>query len=246
MRLFRLFRLLDEFRLRHAPVTARELSDDLGVSLRTLYRDIADLQAMGAPIRGEGGVGYVMEPGYFLPSLRFDADELEAIALGVRLVVSRGEPKLAEAAVRASAKIASTVNEGARRAFLDSPVESGPSVLGRTPHLETLRDAVRQRKVLEIAYEALTGKASVRRARPLGLTVFDTVWLLTIWCERASDFRHLRVDRIRSINETGECFRDEAGKRFSDCLAREGNDAFPRGELPNRSTKPRHNSAVPT
>ncbi|WP_211343861.1 helix-turn-helix transcriptional regulator [Roseateles asaccharophilus] len=243
--MFRLFRLLDEFRLRHTPVTAQELSEDLGVSLRTLYRDIADLQAMGAPIRGEGGVGYVMEPGYFLPSLRFDADELEAIALGVRLVVSRGDPKLAEAAVRASAKIASTVNEGARRAFLVSPVESGPSALGRTPHLETLRDSVRQRKVLEIAYEALTGKASVRRARPLGLTVFDTVWLLTIWCERASDFRHLRVDRIRSIKETGACFRDEAGKRFSDCLTREGNATFPRGVIPNRPTKPRLDSPGP-
>lgn len=228
LRVLRLFRLLDEFRLRHLPVTAQELSGDLGVSLRTLYRDIADLQEMGAPIRGEGGVGYVMAPGYFLPSLRFDEDELQAIALGVRLVVERADPKLAEAAVRASAKVASTVNEAARRAFLDSPVGSGPSSLGNTPNLDTLREALRQRRVLEIGYEALSGKSSVRRARPLGLTVFDTVWLLTIWCERASDFRHLRLDRIRSIKDTGEYYRDEAGKRFSDCLAREGNDALHR------------------
>ena len=89
MRLFRLFQLLDELRLRRNATPARTLAQDMGVSLRTLYRDIADLQAMGAPIRGEGGVGYVIEPGYFMPSLRLDEDELSALALGVRLVAAR-------------------------------------------------------------------------------------------------------------------------------------------------------------
>lgn len=228
MRLFRLFRLLDEFRLRHYPVTAQSLADDMGVSLRTLYRDIADLQALGAPIRGEGGVGYVMSPGYFLPSLRLDEEELQAIALGVRLVAARADQRLAEAAVRATAKIASTLNEEARRAFLDSPVGSGPSAAGKVPYLEVLREAIRQRKVLKVGYTSLSGKSSVRSCRPLGLTVFDTVWLLTIWCETAEDFRHLRVDRIDELSETGDHYRDESGKRFIDCLSREGNLPFPR------------------
>jgi len=228
MRLFRLFQLLDELRLRQAPVTAQTLADDMEVSLRTLYRDIADLQAMGAPIRGEGGIGYVMESGYFMPSLRLDEDELQALALGVQLVAARADPRLAEAAVRATAKIASTVNENARRAFLASPMAAGPSATADAPHLDVLREAIRQHTVLEIGYTSLSGKSSVRRARPLGLTVFDTVWLLTIWCETADDFRHLRVDRIDALRETGEQFRDERGKRFTDCLAREGNLTFPR------------------
>ncbi|MFZ5617674.1 MAG: helix-turn-helix transcriptional regulator [Pseudomonadota bacterium] len=226
MRLFRLFQLLDELRLRRTPVTACELAREMGVSLRTLYRDIADLQAMGAPIRGEGGVGYVMEPGYFMPSLRFDEDELSAVALGLRLVAVRTDARMSEAARRAAAKIASAVSDETRRAFLDSSFEAGPSDAAKAPHLETLRAAIRRRMVLEIGYMSLAEKPSTRRARPLGLTVFDTVWLLTIWCEAARDFRHLRVDRISDVYETGKHFRDERGKRFADCLAREGNDSL--------------------
>lgn len=228
MRLFRLFQLLDELRLRRAPVTATTLAQDMGVSLRTLYRDIADLQAMGAPIRGAGGVGYVMEQGYFMPSLRFDEDELSALALGVRLAATRTDARMSEAARRAAAKIASAVGEETRRSFLDSSLEAGPSDTAKAPHLEALRDTIRQRKILEIGYTSLSGKPSTRRARPLGLTVFDAVWLLTIWCETANDFRHLRVDRIDDLRETGEHFRDERGKRFADCLAREGNETLSR------------------
>ncbi|BCH25264.1 helix-turn-helix transcriptional regulator [Mesorhizobium sp. L-8-3] len=226
MRLFRLFQLLDELRIRRVPVPARMLAQDMGVSLRTLYRDIADLQAMGAPIRGEGGVGYVMDAGYFMPSLRFDEEELSALALGVRLVAARTDPLMSEAARRAAAKIASAVGEETRRVFLDSPFEAGPSDAANPPHLEALRDAIRRRKVLEIDYASLSGKPSTRRALPLGLTVFDTVWLLTVWCETARDFRHLRVDRIGALRDIGERFRHERGKRFADCLAREGNDTF--------------------
>jgi predicted DNA-binding transcriptional regulator YafY len=226
MRLYRLFHLLDELRLRRAPVTARQLAQVMGVSLRTFYRDIADLQAMGAPIRGEGGVGYVMESGYFMPSLRFDDDELSALALGLRLVAVRTDARMSEAARRTAAKIASALNEDRRGAFLDSSFEAGPSDAAKTPHLETLHDAIRKRKLLEIRYTSLSERPSIRRARPLGLTVFDTVWLLTIWCETARDFRHLRVDRIGDVRETGKPFRDERGKRFADCLAQEGNGTW--------------------
>jgi predicted DNA-binding transcriptional regulator YafY len=68
----------------------------------------------------------------------------------------------------------------------------------------------------------LAGRSSTRLARPLGLTVFDSVWLLTLCCETAHAFRHLRVDRIDGIRVTAKRFRDERGRRFSDCLAQEG------------------------
>lgn len=226
MRLFRLFQLLDELRLRRNAVPARTLALDMGVSLRTLYRDIADLQAMGAPIRGEGGVGYVIEPGYFMPSLRLDEDELSALALGLRLVAARTDPGMSEAARRAAAKIAASVGEDARREFLDSSFEAGPSDVANALYLGVLRDAIRQRKVLEIDYTSVSGRCSKRFARPLGLTVFDSVWLLTLWCETAQDFRHMRVDRIDALRVTVECFKDERGRRFSDCLAREGHNSF--------------------
>mgnify|MGYP003676550499 CR=1 FL=1 len=80
---------------------------------------------------------------------------------------------------------------------------------------------IRNRRKLQIAYLSLQDTSSVRVARPLGLTVFDSVWLLTIWCENAEDFRHLRVDRITSLGDASQSFRHERGKQFSDALKNE-------------------------
>lgn len=210
-----------KLRLRRLPVTARQLADEMGVSIRTIYRDIADLQSMGAPIRGEGGVGYVMEPGLFMPSLRFDDTEMEALALGAKLVAARSDRRLAEAARSATTKIASALGDTSSEILTYSNIEAAPSEPATTPHLAALRSAVKRQALLDIEYLSLSGARSQRRARPLGLTVFDAVWLLTIWCERASDFRHLRLDRIEGISDTGLTFRPERGKRFEDCLLME-------------------------
>jgi predicted DNA-binding transcriptional regulator YafY len=223
MRLFRLFRLLDLMRLRTTPVTAQALSADLGVSVRSIYRDIADLQSMGAPIRGEGGIGYIMERGYFLPSLSFEADELDAIVLGLRLVSERSTPAFERAAQRAAAKIASSIGEANKQEMIDLPLEAGPSraasAVRNTDLFLTLRKAIARSEVLRISYQNAAGMSSIRLARPLGLTVFDDTWLFTIWCETAEDFRHLRLDRIRSVESTEKRFRPEKGKRFKDALA---------------------------
>jgi predicted DNA-binding transcriptional regulator YafY len=227
MRLFRLLSLLDALRLRRTPVTARQIARELGISLRTAYRDLADLQAMGAPIRGEGGVGYVLEPGYFLPPLGLDNEELEALALGAALVAARGDAMLAQAATRALARVAGA-SRSEHRAALAEPIlgagpPSGPLPL---PDLAAMRRAIRRRSMVEIDYLSLAGKPSTRLARPLGLTVFDAEWLLTIWCETAEDFRHLRADRITRFQPLDRRFRPESGKRLSDCHRREGRAEF--------------------
>lgn len=223
MRLFRLFRLLDLMRLRRTPVTAQALAVELGVSVRSIYRDIADLQSMGAPIRGEGGIGYIMERGYFLPPLSFEPDELDAVVLGLRLVAERSTAALNKAAQRATAKIASSIGEADEREVIDRPLESGPSRAAATvrdPALfATLRKAIAGNEVLKIGYKNAEGTSSSRLARPLGLTVFDEAWLFTIWCETAEDFRHLRLDRIQSVEFAEKRFRPEKGKRFDDALA---------------------------
>lgn len=225
VRLFRLFRLMDSLRVRTVPVTARELASEMGVSIRSIYRDIADLQALGAPIRGEGGIGYVMERGYFLPSLGFDSDELDAIAIGLQLVSERSSDALAGAARRATAKIASAIGDTARSDLLETALAAGPSPAGQQARAgslyDDLRAHIRQQNLLRINYVNLQGKPSTRIARPLGLTVFDGTWLLTIWCHTAEDFRHLRLDRISLAKPTGERFRHERGKRFTDSLERE-------------------------
>lgn len=228
MRLYRLLSLLDALRLRHGPVTARQIARDCGISLRTAYRDIADLQAMGAPIRGEGGVGYVLESGYFLPPLGLASDELEALTLGAGLVAERGDAALADAARRVLAKIAGASRADRRHELSEPAIAAGPQTQAKSaPNLAAMRQAIRSRTFAEIDYLSLSGVPSTRRARPLGLTLFDSAWLLTIWCETAQDFRHLRADRVTRFRPLDERFRHESGKRLSDSHRREGRAPFP-------------------
>lgn len=222
MRTLRLFALLDHLRGRLNPVSAETLAVDLNVSIRTIYRDMATLQAMGAPVRGEAGIGYQMERGYFLPPLQFDANELEAIMLGTRLIAARGDSELSEAARRISAKVSAVMDGEAGEAYTRLPLRAvsrhSQNDTKTGTYLGLLRNAVRERASLDIQYLDLREVRSQRVARPLGLTVFDDAWLLTIWCETKNDFRNLRVDRIEAVERTGTRFRSEVGKRFEDYL----------------------------
>ncbi len=222
MRVLRIFAILDRLRVHRHPISAQLLADALNVSIRTIYRDMATLQAMGAPVRGEGGVGYQIGKGYFLPPLHFDPDELDAIVLGMRLVAARGDGPLADAALRASAKINAVLSDEHRETYSDRPLLAY-SVQAETADqsiafLSPVRAALRERQRLYISYRDLKGRGSTRHIRPLGLTAFDRVWLLTAWCETRADFRNFRVDRMRSVERTGETFRREPGKEFNDYL----------------------------
>jgi predicted DNA-binding transcriptional regulator YafY len=222
MRSLRLFALLDHLRGRSIPISAETLADMLGVSVRTIYRDMVTLQAMGAPVRGEPGVGYQLEQGYFLPPLHLDADEMEAVMLGMRLIAARGDEPLAAAARRASAKFAASMAPSRQEAYANLPMRAASRATsesdGAKAHLSLLRDAIRRRLILRIAYTDLAGKQSERIIRPLGLTLFDSAWLLTGWCEARDAFRNFRVDRIGTIDRDGAAFRHENGRRFADYL----------------------------
>lgn len=219
MRAARLFALLDRLRLNSRPASARELADHTGVSERTIYRDIASLQAMGAPIRGEGGIGYQLEWGYFLPPLHFNKDELDAIALGMRLVAARGDDSLAEAARQVAGKVEALLPDADKGAVRDPRILAVSPSIGSLPILASLREAIRLRRKVNIDYLDLNGNRSQRRLRPLGLTAFDAVWLLTAWCEMKDSFRNFRVDRIEQIKIQKQRFAPEIGKEFRDYLA---------------------------
>lgn len=222
MKTLRLFALLDQLRLARHPVSAGALAATLEVSPRTIYRDIASLQAMGAPIRGESGLGYQLEPGYFLPPLQFDPDELEAIMLGLRLVIARDGGGLRGPAQRVAGKVATAMGAGAGTPFHDLPLRA----VTRAREADALagvwtaplRAAIRSRAVLELTYRPPQGPQTRRRIRPLGLTLFDEVWLLTAWCETRDDFRNFRLDRIAALVPVGTRFRLQPGQRFEDYL----------------------------
>jgi predicted DNA-binding transcriptional regulator YafY len=224
MKTLRLFALLDHLRAARRPVSAEALAARFAVSPRTIYRDIASLQSIGAPIRGESGIGYQLEQGYFLPPLHFDAEEMEAIMLGMRHLIARKGGGLGDAAERVTGKVAAALGTEASEQFRHL------NILVATRQREEdllaerwgglVRHAIRKRSVLDLVYFSLDGRESRRFVHPLGLTQFDEVWLLTAWCEIAEDFRNFRLDRIKAAAETGARFRQIPKQRFQDYLAR--------------------------
>jgi predicted DNA-binding transcriptional regulator YafY len=194
----RLLNLLQAFRRRRAPVTAEALAGELGVSVRTVYRDIATLVGEGAAIQGEAGLGYVMQPGLFLPPLGFDRDELDALALGLSWVQGRADPVLAAAADNAMAKIRAVLPSEERDEVEGGGVLVGPSAEPppAVVPLERLRDAIRRQRRLAIVYRDAAGAQSARVVWPIALAYPEGVRLLVAWCETRLGFRNFRVDRI--------------------------------------------------
>ncbi|WP_371348065.1 helix-turn-helix transcriptional regulator [Ancylobacter sp. IITR112] len=194
----RLFDLLQVLRRHRRPVSGRVLADEIGVSLRTLYRDIAALQAQGATIEGEAGIGYVLRPGFLLPPMMFPAEEIEALVLGSRWVAERGDRRLAEAALSALARIGAVL-PAELRAEMDAAalfVAPGAPIPVDTIDAAVLRKAIRTERKLALAYQDAGGAASERVIWPFALAFFDQVRLLIGWCELRGDFRSFRTDRI--------------------------------------------------
>jgi predicted DNA-binding transcriptional regulator YafY len=218
-RLFQLVQLVRGRRL----ATGEWLAERLEVSLRTVYRDVADLQAQGVPIEGEAGVGYRMRAGFDLPPLMFTTDEAKALVACVRLAQPRLDAALAEAAEGALSKVLAVLPTGARAAAESLAVyapyyEVAPQVRA---HLESLRTATEARRKVRLKYLDLKDVASERTVRPLGSFYWGAVWTLAAWCETREDFRSFRVDRIERLEPLDERFRDEAGKTLADLLRRE-------------------------
>jgi predicted DNA-binding transcriptional regulator YafY len=222
----RLLSLIDALRRRRRPVTAETLAADLGISVRTVYRDVATLRGEGAPIDGEAGVGYLLRPGFTLPPLSFTIDELEALALGVRFVAARGDTRLARAAETALARIEAVLPEARRGDLDDIGLMLGP---GRdTPPAgvdsDLLRRAIREETRLELDYRDAAGRDTRRTVWPMALAFFERVSILVAWCESRADFRHFRLDRISAARPTGERYPRRRRALMRDWRLAEGID----------------------
>jgi predicted DNA-binding transcriptional regulator YafY len=194
----RLFDLLQALRRHRRPVSGKLLSDEIGVSIRTLYRDIASLQAQGATIEGEPGVGYVLKPGFLLPPLMFPPEEIEALVLGSRWVVDRADDHLRDAARSALARIAAVLPPDLREELDASALLVGPGINLPADAIDPalLRKAIRTERKLSLSYRDGAGVESQRVVWPFALAFFDQVRVLLGWCERRQDFRSFRTDRI--------------------------------------------------
>lgn len=218
MRTIRLFQILDFMRGRTRPISSAAIAEKLGVTQRTIYRDMATLTAMGAPVRGEAGIGYQLESGFFLPPLHFDEDEMDALVLGLQMIAARSDSETTYAAQRALGKL-NTASKGDRQQT-DRPLLAVGSAdkAFHSQYISTLRLAIRDRMIASLHYKDGHDNETIRDIRPLGLTAFENVWLLTAWCELKADFRDFRADRIQTLKVSQRKFKHEPGKRFQDYL----------------------------
>lgn len=197
----RLLDLLQLLRQHRYPVSGAILASALGISLRTLYRDIATLQQQGAQIDGEPGMGYVLRPGFLLPPLMFSPEEIEALVLGSRWVADRADSRLAVAARNALAKVAAVLPEQLRRELDSAGLLVGPGeyIAAGDADLVAIRQAIRSEHKLQIHYQDGQQGQSQRTIWPFALAFFDHVRVLVAWCELRQDFRHFRTDRISCL-----------------------------------------------
>lgn len=217
----RLLQIIQILRRSDRPTTAQALSDALEVVPRTIYRDIAALQASRVPIDGEAGVGYVLRPGYDLPPLMFGTAEIEAVVLGLAMVVERGDDELVRGARDALAKIKAVVPQdvayAAWKAMLLVPhsLEKG---VGFGPYIPAIRTAIRESRKLQIDYADAIGHRSQRIIWPLGLYLYSHVTLVCAWCETRQDFRAFRSERIDQCKSLDERFDGKNGGLMQEFL----------------------------
>jgi len=194
----RLFQIIQILRRSTGPVTASQLAAELEVSQRSVYRDIADLIGQRVPIRGEAGIGYVLDRDFDMPPLMLTPDELEAAVLGAQWVADRGDAVLAGAARDLISKIAAAVPERLRPFIVEPSIGAPTSQAAAVDGLDIVltRSWIRSGRKIRIRYRDEQSRETERTIWPTIIGYAETVRLLAAWCELRQDFRHFRTDRI--------------------------------------------------
>ena len=218
----RLFQLLTLLRNRRTVLTAKQLSEQLRVSERTIYRDIQSLSLSGVPVEGEAGVGYRLSHRYQLPPLMFDRHEVEALLLGARMVSSWGDTDMAANANQAMQKILSVLPDHLRHSDENLPLlvpnfEDAQKFY--TAHSQPLRAAIRAKQSVDMTYTRADGQTSSRKIEPLGLIFWGKVWTLVAWCNLRGDYRTFRLDRINELDVSTDFFTTHDQKNLQHFLA---------------------------
>lgn len=213
----RLFSIIQILRSAKHPVKAAQLAQTLEVSQRTIYRDIAELQAQRVPILGEAGIGYVLKKGFDLPPLMLTPDELEAALLGAQWVAQRGDSELTRGAHSLIEKIEQIIPHDLQH-ILGAPTVTVPPGYRVEDNIDAalLRNAIRDQRKIRIHYRDEQGRQSERILWPFLVAYFDAVRLLCAWCELREGFRNFRTDRILSVDILEDRCPKSASRLFED------------------------------
>jgi predicted DNA-binding transcriptional regulator YafY len=226
----RLFDIIQRLRTARGPMTAAALADELEVTVRTVYRDVATLQARRVPIEGAPGVGYMLRRGFDLPPLMFTTEEIEAILVGARLVSRTGDPSLQQAADSVLSKVAVVLPEALRGQLASAPLfVSGPGApVPQSVDLSTVRQAIREERKLSILYVDEKGTRTRRTIWPIAVAYYVQATLVGAWCELRQDYRHFRADRIAELMVLDATYPSDNGRLMAEWLALRQNARSPR------------------
>jgi predicted DNA-binding transcriptional regulator YafY len=213
----RLFEIIQILRVAKRPVTAAVIAERLEVTVRSIYRDIAALQAMRVPIDGERGIGYIIRPGFDLPPLMFTIEETEAVVLGLALIERTGDKELTAAAKKVKQKIAAAVPAPLRQLVSAGALHAWGPIAPQPANVDftLLRRAIREEEKLELAYRDEQGQVTQRIIKPLALIYYLDAAMIVAWCELRQAIRNFRLDRTQDCKVTGAYFRNE-GDRLRD------------------------------
>lgn len=212
----RLIKITHFLRQKRRAVTAKQIAEAFDICTRTVYRDIQCLMDSHVPITGEAGVGYMIDKQYYLPPITFDADELEAIGLGISMVRQWTDDKFANKAQSAFEKTQAVLPAQLQGELQQITTYAVPtrSPVPWTVSFSELRECIRTRHKIIITYTDEGKQQTIRTLRPLALFFFNPVWLLSSWCEKRQDFRNFRLDRIKSLKICDEIFDDDQDKNL--------------------------------
>jgi len=204
-------------------MTAAQIADKMEISERTVYRDIRDLILAGTPIDGEAGIGYRLRPGYDLPPLMFDREEIQALVLGARIVAQFGDPALARASESILSKVAAVLPKDLEPLLADTRlfVPNTRSGQRSAAGLAVAREALVAQRRIRLKYANEKGEETERDVRPLGVFFWGKTWTLAAWCELRTGFRNFRLDRVGQAT-LGDRFEEEPGRTLRDMLAQYG------------------------
>ena len=215
-RLFQIVQILRGRRL----TTAALLAERLGVSERTIYRDIRDLSLSGVPVEGEAGSGYRLMSGFDLPPLMLTNRESEALMVAIRLLKTWGGDSLSRELESAQEKVLAILPEESRRKAEQTRIfapDFGNQHYSRRD-FDVMHQAISTQRVLALHYRDEAGKLTQREVMPLGLFFWGERWMLVAWCELRDDYRCFRLDRCLDITSTERRFHECADRSLSDFL----------------------------
>lgn len=236
----RLFDIIQALRTAKKPMTAAALAERLEVTVRTVYRDIATLQARRVPIEGAAGLGYMLRRGFDLPPLMFTTDEIDAIAVAMRMLHRTGDHGLQSAAESVLSKVTVALPDSLREHLATPPFFVSAAGAPRPPvaDLAAIRTAIREEHKIRIAYSDEKGERTQRVVWPIAIAYYAESTLVSAWCELRNDFRHFRADRILKFDKLDELFPVRGKTLFARWQARFGVEDKPLSGARSPSSPP--------